>query len=343
MTTPHNNNSTSALKKTINILKKENRTIGKRTIEECKKRSKKENIILGLISDCEFYEQDLLIKENNYQSITKLRHQSEDNKIEIQKYCAALREDLKEFVTQVEYFETKIDELKRRRQQIINSSEAVIAQKKSEQAKLEEQLFKIDFKIEKQLEELSQVKIDHKINVNEKETQFKQLSKEEKKAINKFNCLKLKYNELTDKYNIYQRSSKRFMVKDAEQNVTSDNKEINKDDKDFNKEEFDIQIAEAKLKKENLIQELSNISLQINKLKQEKELKELLNKQKNNTMNIHKSQNTNELLKLYNNSPLLVTQNKKGNSTYKKWVESTMMSSFKNTLSNNNTINKSKI
>jgi hypothetical protein len=133
------------------------------------------------------------------------------------------------------------------------------------------------------------------------------------------------------------------MVKDAEQNVISDNKEIRKDDKDFNKEEYDIQIAEAQLKKENLIQELSNISLQINKLKQEKELKELLNKQKNNPMIINKTQGTNELLKLYKNLPLLMTQNKKGNSTYKKWIESTMMSSFKNTLSYNSTINKSEI
>jgi hypothetical protein len=343
MTTPQNKDSATALRESIHILKKENRTIGRRTLEECKKRNKKENIILGLINECEFYEQELLIKENNFQSINKLRHQSEDNKNEIQKYCAALREELKDFVTQVENFETKIDELKRRRQQIIKSSEAVIAQKKTEQEKLEEQLFKVDFKIEKQLEELSQVKLNHKINVTEKETQFKQLSKEEKKAIDKFNCLRLKFNELTDKYNLYQTSSKRFMVKDAEQNVISDNKEIRKDDKDFNKEEYDIQIAEAQLKKENLIQELSNISLQINKLKQEKELKELLNKQKNNPMIINKTQGTNELLKLYKNLPLLMTQNKKGNSTYKKWIESTMMSSFKNTLSYNSTINKSEI
>ena len=60
-------------------------------------------------------------------------------------------------------------------------------------------------------------------------------------------------------------------------------------------------------------------------------------------MIINKTQGTNELLKLYKNLPLLMTQNKKGNSTYKKWIESTMMSSFKNTLSYNSTINKSEI
>ena len=151
-----------------------------------------------------------MLKQANFKSISELRKQSENNHIEIQNYCQSLREELKDFVEQVETFENEIENLKKRRQQIIKTSEAVIAQKQTEHTKLEEQLFKIDYRIEKQIDDINKIKITFTENVQDKENKFQQYTKEENREIDKHNSLLSKFNELTQKYNLYKEHTNLF-------------------------------------------------------------------------------------------------------------------------------------
>jgi hypothetical protein len=337
MLSPNKEETPSLLKENIKTLRKENRKLGRSAVDKNLQKGKKEKMILSLFNECDYLENEILLKQVSFKSISELRKQSETNHIEIQNYCQSIREELKDFVEQVETFESEIEDLKKRRQQIIKTSEAVIAQKQAEHTKLEEQLFKIDYRIEKQIDDINKVKITYNENVQDKENQFQKYTKEENKAIDKHSSLLSKFNELRQKYNLYKEHTKQFQTNNDKENDNDNNETSTKKEEKINKNEYDIQITEARIRKELLEEELNSITLRIRKLQYEKERMEIA-KRKTNAISITSINNTSGLLDSYYNKTMMLNYNKQ-NKTLK---ESTMMTSYRNTLSMSNTITRKK-
>ena len=252
---------------TIMKLKKENHLLGQSTINKVESKSRKEHLIIDLRKDCEYYELEQVKREQNYETLCKLRQVCEQNKAEVTKYCDSLRAQLKDFVEKVDFYEGKISKLKEQRQQIIRSSEALINQKKQERAKLEEQLMTIDMKIEKQMSQITALNSKCEELNTQKENEKKTLLEEESKAVDKYNVLFKKYRDMLSKYNVYEQEESDKEIND----ISSIRKAY---EANLIKEDLNIKLTEVKLKNEVLQKELGNNTSKVSSFTQAMEERE---------------------------------------------------------------------
>lgn len=248
-------------------LKKENRIIGKNNVTKLSSKIRKENLIIELRKECEYYEEEKDKREKSFESLTKLRNECEANKNEVTHYCDLLRDQLRDFVEKVDFYESEIDKLKEQRQQIIKTSEAILEKKRQEKAELEAKLVQINSKIDSQLNQITELNNKYEKFAKQKEEEKKVYLEEEAKDVDKYNNLFKKYREMLSKYNIYEQEEG-----DKEINNISSMRKVY--EANLAKEELDIKLTEAKLKNENLQKDLEAISNKIkvyNKGKEERE------------------------------------------------------------------------
>ena len=112
--------------------KKKNHLIGKENVNQLDTKIRKERLILQLIRDCRYYEKDEKEKEDNLAEITTKREKFKDNLNSTIKYHNEIKEQLCDYLEEIEMYENKLNELNKERENIVSSSFSLM-QKKAEE------------------------------------------------------------------------------------------------------------------------------------------------------------------------------------------------------------------
>jgi hypothetical protein len=109
--------------------KKTNKNISKEVIEKIKFASWKEKMILQLYEELNYHMKDNSVLTGSLERISNLKNECELNRNLISEYCEKLKSQFKSFVETIEMYEERIQILKKEREQLIRTNEAIIDMK----------------------------------------------------------------------------------------------------------------------------------------------------------------------------------------------------------------------
>jgi chromosome segregation ATPase len=274
-------------------LKKQNRFLCLDTLSKMRSNSRKEQLILSLKRDLDYYTKEVTKRENNLAVISQKRFEAEENKNEVELYCAQLREQLKDFVDQVDYYESEITKLNEQRLTMATSSTALKEYKREEKLKLENQLKEMQDKIDTQISKINLIETQFNDHIELRDKEKRNLIEQENKDVEKHNFLFKKYREMLSKYNVYEQEEDNQEIND----IHAVRKEY---ETNLAKEELNIKITEARLKNEILQKELHEITTKYNNYAQIKAQRDKMRLQNNlaaafkkKTLNTNTNTNTN--------------------------------------------------
>ena len=300
-------------------LKKENRFLCLDTLSKMRSNSRKEQFILSLKRDVEYYTKEVAKRENNLAVISQKRFEAEENKNEVEIYCAQLRDELRDFVDQVDYYEAEIAKLNEQRHTMATSSSTLKEHKREEKMKLETQLKEMQDKIDSQISKINLIETQFNDHIELRDKEKRNLIEQENKDVEKHNFLFKKYREMLSKYNVYEQEEDNQEIND----IHAVRKEY---ETNLAKEELNIKITEARLKNEILQKELSEITAKYNNYAQIKAQRDKMRLQNNlaafKKKTIHNS-NNNITSQTHNNIP---SESNDNNSL----AYSTVMSAYNN-------------
>lgn len=185
-------------------MKKSNHLLSQDTLNKLISKTDKEKIIMDLKVELQY----LQALQSNYQSnldvINSTGKETEKNHSEISIYCACLRDELKEFVHQIDLYEDKIFSLKEESDQLKRGNESITSQKQSEQIQLEAEYKKICNKINEEAFKLKCIKEEYHVHKSRRIGEKQKLIEKEAKDVEKYLSLFKQYKSMTNKYNVYE-------------------------------------------------------------------------------------------------------------------------------------------
>ena len=249
--------------------KKNARLLGKELINKVDSKIKKSSLILQLRRDCKYFELQKRIKEYNLTEISSKREDYENNIQEVYQFHNQLREEMKDFVSGIDLYDKKVNELENERENILSSSYSIIEKKANEKIQLQNKLNDISSKLNQQLEILKSNEIRFDSLKKQKDDEENKFMQEETKEVDKYNKLFKKYRDLLTKYNIYEKEEDN----DNENDLALTRRAY---EGNLMKEDLKIKLTEAKLKNELLKKNFDDIVSKVN----------LVSKSDNNTSSI---------------------------------------------------------
>ena len=249
--------------------KKKNRLIGKDNVNQLDTKIRKERLILQLIRDCRYYEKDEKEKEDNLIEVTTKRERFKDNLKSTVKYHNELKEQLYDYLEEIESHENKLNELNKERENIVSSSFSLMQKKAEEKLNYQKEISETTFKIEQQDELIKNLneRIDNL--ENQKENEKKKLMQREIQDIERYNKLYKRYSDLLNKYN---------MIENEEDNKFNTEMAITKKAYEdyLYKEDLKIKLTEEKIKNEYLQKNIDDISNKVNLISHHENLNNII-------------------------------------------------------------------
>ncbi len=237
--------------------KKNARLLGKELINKVDSKIKKSSLILQLRRDCKYFELQKRIKEYNLTEISSKREDYENNIQEVYQFHNQLREEMKDFVSGIDLYDKKVNELENERENILSSSYSIIEKKANEKIQLQNKLNDISSKLNQQLEILKSNEIRFDSLKKQKDDEENKFMQEETKEVDKYNKLFKKYRDLLTKYNIYEKEEDN----DNENDLALSRRAY---EGNLMKEDLKIKLTEAKLKNELLKKNFDDIVSKVN-------------------------------------------------------------------------------
>ena len=249
--------------------KKKNHLIGKENVNQLDTKIRKERLILQLLRDCRYYEKDEKEKEDNLAEITTKREKFKDNLNSTIKYHNEIKEQLCDYLEEIEMYENKLNELNKERENIVSSSFSLMQKKSEEKINYQKEISETTFKIEQQdvlIKNLNE-RIDNL--ENQKENEKKKLMQREIQDIERYNKLYKRYSDLLNKYN---------MIENEEDNKFNTEMAITKKAYEdyLYKEDLKIKLTEEKIKNEFLQKNIDDISNKVNLISNNENLNNLI-------------------------------------------------------------------
>ena len=249
--------------------KKNARLLGKDLKNKLDSKIKKSKLILQLRRDCKYFELQKKLKEYNLSEISSKREDYENNIQSVYQYHNQLREEMHDFVSGIDLYDNKVNELENERENILSSSNSIIENKKNEKIQLQNKLNDISNQLKQQVEILKSNEIRFDTLKKQKDDEENKFMQEETKEIDKYNKLFKKYRELLTKYNIYEKEEDN----DNENDLALARRAY---EGNLLKEDLKMRLTEAKLKNELLKKNFDEIVNKVN----------LISKSDNNTSSI---------------------------------------------------------
>ncbi len=249
--------------------KKKNRLIGKDNVNQLDTKIRKERLILQLIRDCRYYEKDEKEKEDNLIEVSTKRERFKDNLKSTVKYHNELKEQLYDYLEEIESHENKLNELNKERENIVSSSFSLMQKKAEEKLNYQKEISETTFKIEQQdvlIKNLNE-RIDNL--ENQKENEKKKLMQREIQDIERYNKLYKRYSDLLNKFNMYE---------NEEDNKFNNEIAITKKAYEdyLYKEDLKIKLTEEKIKNEFLQKNIDDISNKVNLISNNENMNNLI-------------------------------------------------------------------
>ena len=249
--------------------KKKNHLIGKENVNQLDTKIRKERLILQLIRDCRYYEKDEKEKEDNLIEVTTKRERFKDNLKSTIKYHNELKEQLCDYLEEIQSYENKLNELNKERENIVSSSFSLMQKKAEEKLNYQKEISETTFKIEQQdvlIKNLNE-RIDNL--ENQKENEKKKLMQREIQDIERYNKLYKRYSDLLNKFNMYE---------NEEDNKFNNEIAITKKAYEdyLYKEDLKIKLTEEKIKNEFLQKNIDDISNKVNLISNNENINNLI-------------------------------------------------------------------
>jgi myosin heavy subunit len=249
--------------------KKKNHLIGKENVNKLDTKIRKERLILQLIRDCRYYEKDEKEKEDNLIEVTTKRERFKDNLKSTIKYHNELKEQLCDYLEEIQSYENKLNELNKERENIVSSSFSLMQKKAEEKLNYQKEISETTFKIEQQdvlIKNLNE-RIDNL--ENQKENEKKKLMQREIQDIERYNKLYKRYSDLLNKFNMYE---------NEEDNKFNNEIAITKKAYEdyLYKEDLKIKLTEEKIKNEFLQKNIDDISNKVNLISNNENMNNLI-------------------------------------------------------------------
>jgi hypothetical protein len=249
--------------------KKNARLLGKELINKVDSKIKKSNLILQLRRDFKYFELQKRMKEYNLTEISSKREEYENNIQSVYQFHNKIREEMKDFVSGIDLYDNKVNELENERENILSSSYSIIDKKANEKIQLQKKLNEISHQLNQQIEILKSNEIRFDSLKKQKDDEENKFMQEETRDVDKYNILFKKYRELLTKYNIYEKEEDN----DNENDLALTRRAY---EGNLMKEDLKIKLTEAKLKNELLKKNFDDIVSKVN----------LASKSENNTSSI---------------------------------------------------------
>ena len=249
--------------------KKKNRLIGKDNVNQLDTKIRKERLILQLIRDCRYYEKDEKEKEDNLIEVTTKRERFKDNLKSTVKYHNELKEQLYDYLEEIESHENKLNELNKERENIVSSSFSLMQKKAEEKLNYQKEISETMCKIEQQDELIKSLNERIRNLENQKENEKKKLMQKEIQDIERYNKLYKRYSDLLNKYN---------MIENEEDNKFNTEMAITKKAYEdyLYKEDLKIKLTEEKIKNEFLQKNIDDISNKVNLISHHENLNNII-------------------------------------------------------------------
>ena len=249
--------------------KKKNHLIGKENVNQLDTKIRKERLILQLLRDCRYYEKDEKEKEDNLIEVTTKRERFKDNLKSTIKYHNELKEQLCDYLEEIQSYENKLNELNKERENIVSSSFSLMQKKAEEKLNYQKEISETTFKIEQQdvlIKNLNE-RIDNL--ENQKENEKKKLMQREIQDIERYNKLYKRYSDLLNKFNMYE---------NEEDNKFNNEIAITKKAYEdyLYKEDLKIKLTEEKIKNEFLQKNIDDISNKVNLISNNENINNLI-------------------------------------------------------------------
>ena len=249
--------------------KKNARLLGKELINKVDSKIKKSNLILQLRRDFKYFELQKRMKGYNLTEISSKREEYENNIQSVYQFHNKIREEMKDFVSGIDLYDNKVNELENERENILSSSYSIIDKKANEKIQLQKKLNEISHQLNQQIEILKSNEIRFDSLKKQKDDEENKFMQEETRDVDKYNILFKKYRELLTKYNIYEKEEDN----DNENDLALTRRAY---EGNLMKEDLKIKLTEAKLKNELLKKNFDDIVSKVN----------LASKSENNTSSI---------------------------------------------------------
>ncbi len=254
-----------------NILKqkKKNHLIGKEVVNKLDSKIKKERLLLQLIQEYNFYKNVRTDKEENLIDVTTKREHFQNNLKATVHFHNQIKEQVGEFLEEIEICENKIKELNNERDNITSTSYSLMQKKSEEKKNLQKQITEIEGKINQQIDLINNLNKKYEDLVKQKENEEKNLMTQDKLNIERYNSLYKRYKDMLNKYNIYEQE---------EDNKLSNDLEITKKAYEDNllKEDLKIKLTEEKIKNEFLQKNIDDISNKVNLISNNENMNNLI-------------------------------------------------------------------
>ena len=249
--------------------KKKNRLIGKDNVNQLDTKIRKERLILQLIRDCRYYEKDEKEKEDNLIEVSTKRERFKDNLNSTVKYHNELKEQLYDYLEEIESHENKLNELNKERENIVSSSFSLMQKKAEEKLNYQKEISETMCKIEQQDELIKSLNERIRNLENQKENEKKKLMQKELQDIERYNKLYKRYSDLLNKYN---------MIENEEDNKFNTEMAITKKAYEdyLYKEDLKIKLTEEKIKNEYLQKNIDDISNKVNLISHNENLNNII-------------------------------------------------------------------
>ena len=249
--------------------KKKNHLIGKENVNQLDTKIRKERLILQLLRDCRYYEKDEKEKEDNLAEITTKREKFKDNLNSTIKYHNEIKEQLCDYLEEIEMYENKLNELNKERENIVSSSFSLMQKKAEEKLNYQKEISETMCKIEQQDELIKSLNERIRNLENQKENEKKKLMQREIQDIERYNKLYKRYSDLLNKYNMYE---------NEEDNKFNHEMALTKKAYEdyLYKEDLKIKLTEEKIKNEFLQKNIDDISNKVNLISNNENLNNLI-------------------------------------------------------------------
>ena len=249
--------------------KKKNHLIGKENVNQLDTKIRKERLILQLLRDCRYYEKDEKEKEDNLAEITTKREKFKDNLNSTIKYHNEIKEQLCDYLEEIEMYENKLNELNKERENIVSSSFSLMQKKAEEKLNYQKEISETTFKIEEQDKLIKDLNERIENLENQKENEKKKLMQREIQDIERYNKLYKRYSDLLNKYNMYE---------NEEDNKFNHEMALTKKAYEdyLYKEDLKIKLTEEKIKNEFLQKNIDDISNKVNLISNNENLNNLI-------------------------------------------------------------------
>ena len=241
--------------------KKENTKKSKGLLTQIKKTLNQESLIIQLRSEYNHIKNLNANYKKYLKAIKRLKELFMNNRGGIEKYSNFIQETYKDEIYIINNFEEEVNEIKEEKKHIIETNDGIINIKNEAFKILNVKLVELNEKVNINLKEIE--KQTSKINSLEskKNEEKKSFLKTEQQQYKKYQLLQNNYKVIS---NLYEEKKQEIENNKEIKPVEIENKEYS--NKLINTENHYIQLSEEKIKNQNLLEEVRNLTIKISNL-----------------------------------------------------------------------------